>query len=113
MAILSEAQMKRRMERDKKQYDLIKKKTEIQKKKTVLGKDWYVPCWRDEALSVRCKASLVPWSRTPIIHFPGFSDKMASWRMCWAEADVIRFFSYVAEVGVWRINPITTCAVRI
>ena len=32
MAILSEAQMKRRMERDKKQYDLIKKKTEIQKK---------------------------------------------------------------------------------
>ena len=35
MAILSEAQMKRRMERDKKQYDLIKKKTEIQKKKTV------------------------------------------------------------------------------
>ena len=40
MAILSEAQMKRRMERDKKQYDLIKKKTEIQRKKTVLGKDW-------------------------------------------------------------------------
>lgn len=40
MAVLSDSQIKRRMERDKKKYDLIKKKTEVQKKKTVLGKDW-------------------------------------------------------------------------